>query len=162
MISAMEQLTGLDATFLYMETPSLHMHISMVAVLDPATVPGGYSYQKLRDLVGARLALAPVFRRRLVEVPFGSATPIGSMIRPSTSITTCTERRCPPRRRRRAGPVRGRCLQSSARPFQASVGNAHRRGLEHGRVAMISKIHHSTIDGVSGAELLAQLFDLEA
>ena len=35
-------------------------------------------------------------------------------------------------------------------------------GLEHGRVAMVSKIHHSTIDGVSGAELLAQLFDLEA
>jgi diacylglycerol O-acyltransferase len=34
-------------------------------------------------------------------------------------------------------------------------------GLEHGNVGLVSKIHHSTIDGVSGAELLTQLFDLE-
>ncbi|MHB8594757.1 MAG: wax ester/triacylglycerol synthase family O-acyltransferase, partial [Acidimicrobiales bacterium] len=35
-------------------------------------------------------------------------------------------------------------------------------GLEHGHIAVVTKIHHSTIDGVSGAELLGQLFDLEA
>ncbi|MGH9029909.1 MAG: wax ester/triacylglycerol synthase domain-containing protein, partial [Acidimicrobiales bacterium] len=66
----MEQLGGLDATFLYLETPSLHMHVSMAAVFDPSTVPGGYSWEKLRTLVGSRLVLAPVFTRRLVEVPF--------------------------------------------------------------------------------------------
>ena len=66
----MEQLTGLDATFLYLETPSLHMHVSMAAIFDPSTVPGGYSFDKLRDLVSSRLELAPIFRRRLVEVPF--------------------------------------------------------------------------------------------
>ena len=66
----MEQLTGLDATFLYLETPSLHMHVSMATIFDPSTVPGGYSFDKLRGLVSSRLELAPIFRRRLVEVPF--------------------------------------------------------------------------------------------
>src|SRR5579862_3801421 len=67
---AMQRLSGLDATFLYLETSSLHMHVSMAAVFDPSTVPGGYSFDKVRDLVGERLVQAPIFRRRLVEVPF--------------------------------------------------------------------------------------------
>ena len=55
----MEQLTGLDATSYTLETPSLHMHVSMAAMFDPATVPGGYSFDKLRDLVGSRLSSSP-------------------------------------------------------------------------------------------------------
>ncbi|MHB8593977.1 MAG: wax ester/triacylglycerol synthase domain-containing protein, partial [Acidimicrobiales bacterium] len=66
----MERLSGLDATFLYLETPSLHMHVSMAAVFDPTTVPGGYSFDKVRQLVSSRLVQAPIFTRRLVEVPF--------------------------------------------------------------------------------------------
>ncbi len=34
-------------------------------------------------------------------------------------------------------------------------------GLEDGKIALVAKMHHSTIDGVSGAELLGVLFDLE-
>jgi len=37
-----ERLSGLDASFLYMETPTMHMHVAMAAVFDPSTVPGGY------------------------------------------------------------------------------------------------------------------------
>jgi diacylglycerol O-acyltransferase len=37
----MERLTGLDAGFLYMETPTQHMHTLKIALLDPSTVPGG-------------------------------------------------------------------------------------------------------------------------
>jgi WS/DGAT/MGAT family acyltransferase len=159
----MEQLTGLDATFLYMETPSLHMHVSMAAVLDPSTVPGGYSYQKLRDLVGKRLALAPVFRRRLVEVPFRLGHPywlddqtfdldyhMHHAVLPSPGGIEELARF--------VGDVCSRQLDRTKPLWEMHIVE----GLEHGRVAMVSKIHHSTIDGVSGAELLAQLFDLEA
>src|SRR3954451_21671912 len=66
----MQRLTGLDATFLYLETPSIHMHVASTAVFDPSTVPGGYSFERLVELVESRLHLAPPFRRRLVEVPF--------------------------------------------------------------------------------------------
>jgi diacylglycerol O-acyltransferase / wax synthase len=159
----MEQLTGLDATFLYMETPSLHMHVSMAAVLDPSHVPGGYSYEKLRDLVGARLALAPVFRRRLVEVPFRLGHPywiddqdfdldyhMHRAVLPSPGGTDELARF--------VGDICSRQLDRSKPLWEMHIVE----GLAQGRVAMVSKIHHSTIDGVSGAELLAQLFDLEA
>src|SRR2546423_3592789 len=66
----MQRLTGLDATFLYLETPANHMHVASTAIFDPSTVPGGYSFDKVRDLVEDRLPLLPPFRRRLVEVPF--------------------------------------------------------------------------------------------
>ena len=64
----MERLSGLDATFLYIETPAHHMHVSMVAVFDPSTVPGGYSFDKVRALIESRLPRIAQFRRRLVRV----------------------------------------------------------------------------------------------
>ena len=158
----MEQLTGLDATFLYLETPSLHMHVSMAAVFDSSTVPGGYSFDKLRDLVSTRLALAPIFRRRLVEVPFRLAHPY--WVDDQTFDIDY-------HMRRGALPAPG-----GMEEFAAFVGDVCSRqldrtkplwemyiveGLRDGRIGLVTKIHHSTIDGVSGAELLAQLFDLE-
>ena len=72
----MERLTGLDASFLYIETPGHHMHVSMVAVLDPSTMPGGYSFAKVRDLIESRLPRIAQFRRRLVRVPFDLHHPV--------------------------------------------------------------------------------------
>ena len=46
----MRRLTGLDAVFLYMETPSNHMHVGSTAIFDPTTVPGGYSFQKVKEI----------------------------------------------------------------------------------------------------------------
>ena len=72
----MERLSGLDASFLYLETPSLHMHVCMTSVVDPATVPGGYSFPRMKELIAERLPLAPVFQRRLVEVPLRWGHPV--------------------------------------------------------------------------------------
>jgi len=41
----MERLSGLDASFLYFETSQMHMHVSIVAVLDPKDAPGGFSFE---------------------------------------------------------------------------------------------------------------------
>ena len=72
----MQRLTGLDATFLYSETPSQHMHVSMVGVFDTSTMAGGYSFDRVRELIQSRLPLIPMFRRRLVEVPFRLHHPV--------------------------------------------------------------------------------------
>src|SRR5206468_707005 len=72
----MERLTGLDAGFLYMETPTQHMHTLKIAILDPSTVPGGYSFQGVKEVLAERLHLLPPFRRRLVEVPFNLHHPV--------------------------------------------------------------------------------------
>jgi WS/DGAT/MGAT family acyltransferase len=158
----MEQLTGLDATFLYLETPSLHMHVSMAAMFDPSTVPGGYSFEKLRDLVSSRLELAPIFRRRLVEVPLRLGHPywvddptfdIQHHIRLSTLPAPGGVEELA----QFVGDVCSRQLDRTKPLWEMYIVE----GLAGDRIALVTKIHHCTIDGVSGAELLSQLFDLE-
>src|SRR3954463_5783169 len=66
-----ERMTGLDAAFLALETPSNHMHLVAVAILDPTDVPGGFTAETLKDLITRRLDPPPPFRRRVVRVPLG-------------------------------------------------------------------------------------------
>ena len=160
--TTMEQLTGLDATFLYLETPSLHMHVSMAAMFDPSTVPGGYSFDKLRDLVSSRLELAPIFRRRLVEVPLRLGHPYW-VDDPTFDIEYHIRRGAVPapggveELAQFVGDVCSRQLDRSKPLWEMYIVE----GLRGGQIAVVTKIHHCTIDGVSGAELLSQLFDLE-
>jgi diacylglycerol O-acyltransferase len=158
----MERLSGLDSTFLYMETPSLHMHVSMAAVFDPTTVPGGYSYDKVRDLVSERLARAPIFRRRVVEVPFRLDHPYW-VEDPEFDIDYHMRRAALPapggmeELAEFVGDVCSRQLDRAKPLWEMYIVE----GLEGGRIGVVTKIHHCTIDGVSGAELLGELFDLE-
>jgi hypothetical protein len=66
----MQQLSAQDASFIYSETPTAHMHVATLSLYDQSTAPGGRV--RFRDIVGTierRLHLAKCFRRRLVEVP---------------------------------------------------------------------------------------------
>jgi diacylglycerol O-acyltransferase / wax synthase len=157
-----ERLTGLDASFLYMETPTLHMHVAMTAVFDPSTVPGGYSFRRIRQLINDRIPLAPVFQRRLVEVPMRLGHPVW-VDDPDFDIDNHL--------RRAALPSPGGMRELADFAADVISRQLHRdrplwemwivEGLEDGKIALVVKMHHSTIDGVSGAELLSVLFDLE-
>lgn len=72
----MKRLSGLDATFLYLETPSSPMHVSGVFVIDPSTAAERFSFEGYKQMVADRLHLAPPWRRRLAEVPFGLHHPL--------------------------------------------------------------------------------------
>src|ERR1700675_1354780 len=72
----MRRLSGMDAAFLYLETPTTHMQGQAVMVFDPSTVPGGYSFEKVKAHLAARLPLLPEFRRRLAFVPFDLHRPV--------------------------------------------------------------------------------------
>jgi len=158
----MERLSGLDAAFLYMETPSLHMHVSMAAILDPSTVPGGYSFEKMRAFIESRLPLVPIFRRRVAEVPFRLGHPYW-VDDPDFDLDFHVRRAALPAPGSIedladfVGDVNSRQLDRSKPLWQMYFVE----GLEGGNVAVVSKIHHCTIDGVSGAELMVNLFDLE-
>jgi diacylglycerol O-acyltransferase len=157
----MERLSGLDASFLYMETPSLHMHVSMAAIFDPSTVPGGYSFEKVRSLVSERLRAVPVFTRRLVEVPFRLDHPYW-VDDPHFDLDYHLRRAALPspggldELAEFVGDVCGRQLDRGRPLWEMYLVE----GLAGDRIALVTKIHHCTIDGVSGAELLAELFDL--
>ena len=72
----MQRLTGIDASFLYLETPTSHMHVAMTGIYDTSTMPDGYSFEAIKDHIGSRLHLLPPFTRRLVEVPFQLHHPV--------------------------------------------------------------------------------------
>jgi hypothetical protein len=72
----MQRLTGLDASFLYLETPSSHMHVAGLMILDPSETDGTVDLDRVKEVYGQRLHLAPPFRRRLAEVPLGLHHPL--------------------------------------------------------------------------------------
>jgi diacylglycerol O-acyltransferase len=158
----MQRLTGLDATFLYLETPANHMHVASTAIFDPTTVPGGYSFDKVRDLVEERLPLLPPFRRRLVEVPFQLHHPLW-IEDPDFDLDYHL--------RRAALPAPGGIAELAEFAAEVHSRPLDRRrplwemyvveGLENGMIATVTKTHHAAIDGVSGAELTVNLLDLQ-
>jgi WS/DGAT/MGAT family acyltransferase len=158
----MQRLTGLDAAFLSLETPSAHMQVMGVAVVDPTTSPRGFSHEHVRELVESRLHLIPPFRRRLVEVPLGLHAPLW-IEDPAFDLDYHLRRAALPAPGGEhelaafVADVASRPLDRSRPLWEAWVVE----GLDHGYYAFIAKIHHSLIDGASGVEILASLFDLE-
>src|SRR4029077_2684304 len=72
----MRRLSGIDTAFLYLETPTTHMQVQAVMVLDPSTVPGGYSFEKIKAHLASRLPRLPEFRPGLAFVPSDLPRPV--------------------------------------------------------------------------------------
>ncbi|MGK2950431.1 MAG: wax ester/triacylglycerol synthase family O-acyltransferase [Acidimicrobiales bacterium] len=158
----MERLSGLDASFLYFETPSMHMHVAMTAIFDPSTMPGGYDFEKIKDFIESRLHLVPPFRRRVVEVPFRLNHPIW-VEDPDFDLDYHIRRIGSP------APGGHRELAELAAQIASTPLDRSRplwelyvvEGLADGNIGVVTKMHHCAVDGVSGAELMVNLFDLE-
>lgn len=158
----MQRLSGLDAVFLYLETPNNHMHVASTAVFDPSTVPGGYSFDKVKGLVASRLHLLPPFRRRLVEIPFQIHHPLW-VEDPDFDLDYHVRRAALPspggeeELAEFASDVISRPLDRTRPLWEMWVVE----GLADGMIATVTKTHHAAIDGVSGAELTVNLLDLQ-
>ena len=72
----MDRLSGLDASFLYLETPAQLMHVCGLIVLDPSTMPEGYAFDRLKAEIERRVRDVPAFTRKLRKVPLGLDHPI--------------------------------------------------------------------------------------
>lgn len=162
MLSDVERLSGLDASFLYFETPNMHMHVAMTAIFDPSTMPGGYTFEKVKDFISSRLHLVPPFRRRVVEVPFRLNHPIW-VEDPDFDLDYHI--------RRIGAPAPGGHRELAELAGQIASTPLHRdrplwelyvvENLADGNIGVITKMHHCAVDGVSGAELMVNLFDLD-
>jgi diacylglycerol O-acyltransferase / wax synthase len=158
----MRQLTGLDAQFLALETPRQAGHVGALAVLDPSTRPNGrLELADLHNLIAARLPLLPPFRWRLKQVPFGLDYPYW-IDDPDFDLEYHVREiaLAPP-------PTDAKLAEQVARIFSRPLDRARPlwevyliHGLPEDRVAMLTKIHHSVIDGMSGAEIMGVLLDL--
>ena len=157
----MQRLTGLDATFLYMETPSSPMHVASLIMLDPASAPHGFSFEQVRELYKDRLDLAPPFRRRLVEVPFGIHHPVW-IEDPDFDLDWHLRHIAVPK------PGTMAELNELVSHLVAMPLDRHHplwelwmiEGIEGGLVGVLSKVHHAAIDGASGQDLMVAILDL--
>jgi len=150
-----QQLSGLDASFLYVETPTLHMHTIKVAVVDPRGAPGGYAFERVRASLLRRLDRLPPFRRRLVRAPFGLGHPYW-IEDPDFELNHHLGRRRAPHPGGRqelcqvVGEIAGRPLDRSRPLWELTVVE----GLQGGRIAFVAKLHHCIADGMRALELL--------
>src|SRR6476620_6070386 len=158
----MRQLTALDAQFLNVESPTTVGHVGSLIVLDPSTAPGGeWNLDSVRDVFEPRLHLAAPLRQRLVEVPLGLGRPYW-VDDPHFDIEFHLRELALPapgddeQLGEQVARIHARQLDRSRPLWEAYVIT----GLEGGRGAFYSKIHHAAIDGVSGAEILKTIMDV--
>lgn len=153
----MKQLTGLDASFLYMETATTFGHVCGLAIYDRPT-PEFDPYQVVYERFGALVGRAEPMRRKLVEVPFSLDHPwwidddefdleyhvrhIG--LAPPGGADQLTEQ---------VSRIVGRQMDRTRPLWEVYVIE----GLGDGRWAMLTKLHHATIDGAAGMILLNML-----
>lgn len=158
----MRQLSGLDSQFLAIESETTYGHVSGLAVLDPSTAPGGtLALADLKRVLAERLHLLPVLRNRLQTVPFGLDRPywiedpqfdLGFHVRELALPAPGTD---------------AQLAEQVARIFSRPLDRARPlwelyliQGLPGGRCALMTKIHHALVDGMSGGEIMGILYDL--
>ncbi|MEZ5383421.1 MAG: wax ester/triacylglycerol synthase family O-acyltransferase [Microthrixaceae bacterium] len=157
----MERLSGIDAAFTYLETPNAHMHVAMTAIFEADSMPGGYSFDAIRRLLLERMHLVAPFRRRLVTVPFNLNHPIW-IEDPDFDLDFHLHRVAAPEPggRRELADLAARIasvpLDRSRPLWEVWVIE----GLKQNRFGVVTKVHHSAIDGASGAEIMTTLYDL--
>src|SRR4051794_38334210 len=157
----MRQLTSLDAQFLGVESARTFGHVGGLAVYDPSTAPGGeLTVHDICRLVAERLPLLPPFRWRLVQVPFGIDLPywvedpdfdLDFHIRESAVPKPGTDRQIA----ETVARIFARPLDRSRPLWELYLID----GMPDGNVALLTKVHHSVVDGVSGNEILSILLD---
>jgi len=158
----MKQLSGVDASFLYMETATTFGHVSGLSVFERPDEPGWSPYDALVAKIGSRLDDLEPLRRRVIEVPFQLDHPYWIQD-PDFSLDYHIRETAipPPGDEHRLGELVSRLI---SRPLD----RAHPlweawviEGLSDHRFAILTKLHHATIDGAAGAELMTILFDDE-
>jgi diacylglycerol O-acyltransferase / wax synthase len=157
----MQQLTGLDASFLALETANATGHVGGVSVLDPSSASRQLTLARLTEVLAERLPLVPVLRRKLLNVPLGLDQPYW-IDDPHFDIEYHVREIALPRPGSE-GQLTEQVSRLHARPLDRSrpLWEIYLiTGLAKRRAAVYTKIHHAAIDGVSGTELLTVLLDL--
>ena len=156
-----KQLSGVDASFLYMETGTSFGHVAGLAVFRrPDNDPAWSPYEVLQKKLTQRLGDLEPFRRRLVEVPLQLDHPfwvedpdfdLEFHLRESGLPAPGTDAQLA----RLVARLVGRAMDRAHPLWEIYVIE----GLSDNRFAVLSKVHHATVDGAAGAELMKLFYD---
>jgi len=157
----MNRLRGLDATFLYLETPETPMHVAGLALFDLPESYDGRFYETYRDFLIGRMSLVPILRQKLKPAPMQLDHP--SWVADDNMDFDYHIRRLvlPP-------PGTDAQLHEAVARLHAILLDRSRplwqfyviEGLSGGRAALYTKIHHSVIDGGAGILLTKAMYDI--
>lgn len=165
----MRQLQGMDTSFVALETRNSPMHIGSLLIFDPATAPGGFvRFKDILQHFESRLQLSAMVRQKMVRVPFDLDYPYWVEDEDFDLEYHIRHIALP-----KPGDWRQLCIQSArifarpldlARPpweFTVVEGLDNVPGFAPGSFAMVTKVHHAAIDGMSGIDLMEALYTLE-
>jgi diacylglycerol O-acyltransferase / wax synthase len=158
----MRRLRGIDAIFLYGETPRTTMHTLKVAILAPIEGKTPYSFDRVKESMSRRIHRVPPFRWLTVPTPLNIHHPVW-VDDPNFDVDYHIRRMTAPA----PGTMRQLCeviSDISSRPLDRSrpLWELYMvEGLENGRIASVLKIHHALADGVASAEMIEQYYDTE-
>jgi diacylglycerol O-acyltransferase / wax synthase len=157
------QLTGLDATFLYLESAETPMHVGSLHLYTlPAKFKGDFT-QTLRKHLASRLHLVPIFTRRLQTLPFDIGHPSWQKVAdvnlhyhvkridlPKPGTYAQMESYC--------AKLHSQLIDRSKPLWEFYIFE----GLASGEIGFYSKIHHATLDGKAGTVLANAILDVTA
>ena len=164
----MQQLSGLDAFFLYFELPNVPMHVAGLSIYDPSTAPGGaVRHKQIIEHTASRVQRVPSLARRLQEVPLGLDHPYWvldghfdpefhvrhlALPKPGDWRQLCIM----------VGRLHSRALDRSRPLWELYVieGLDNVEGYPKGSFAILTKMHHAAVDGATGMEIEAAIHDL--
>jgi diacylglycerol O-acyltransferase len=158
-----EELTALDAFFLHAERSEAPLHIGAVYVFEgESRVAGGRGAAGVEETLRERLHLVPRYRQKVRFRPLNLGHPLW-VDDPDFDLGYHVRRATLPR------PGNDAALRDfTARVFASRLDTARPlwelyvvEGLSGGRVALVNKVHHAMVDGISSVDVATLLFDIE-
>lgn len=165
----MQRLSGLDASFLYLENSAQPLHVCSILELDTSTMPGGYTFDRFRNELAVRIKAMPQFREKLADNPLNIDHPVW-VEDTDFEINRHLHRigLPPPGGRVELAEICGHLASlplGRSRPLWETwviEGIGETAAEQGGRMAVMTKVHHAAVDGVTGANLMSQMCSTEA
>jgi WS/DGAT/MGAT family acyltransferase len=152
----MEWMSPMDASFLHIEGPMNPMHIGGVSIFEGPSP----SFDRLEAMVAGKLGVVPRYRQKVRFVPLGIGRPVwvddphfnlGYHLRHTALPAPGTDDQL----RRTAARIFAQHLDRTKPLWEIWMVE----GLRDNRWALLSKVHHCMVDGVSATDLMTVMFD---
>jgi WS/DGAT/MGAT family acyltransferase len=156
-----KKLSSMDASFLYLETPEMPMHVGSMAIFRVPEDHKGNFFEDFKAMIGSRLHIAPILKARLEKAPLDIDHPSwveddqfdidrhifrGSLPAPYDRATL----------ERIVGWMHAKLLNRARPLWEFYVFE----GMKDNEIGLYSKMHHACIDGGAGAALTNMIYDV--